>query len=118
MVGEVIGTAKYQLFANTDITVVPSYTESFGIVVAESLAHGVPVVAGTGTPWKRVEEIGCGLWVANEPESLAEAIKRMSRMPLREMGLRGRAWMQREFAWPSVAQMVAQLYQEAIKVPL
>jgi glycosyltransferase involved in cell wall biosynthesis len=117
MVGEVIGTAKHQLFANTDITVVPSYTESFGIAVAEALAHGVPVVAGRGTPWKRVEEIGCGLWVANEPESLAEAIKQMSRMLLSEMGLRGRVWMQREFAWPLVIQRIAQVYQEAIKVP-
>ena len=117
MVGEVIGTAKHQLFANTDITVMPSYTESFGMVVAEALAYGVPVAVSRGTPWKRVEGTGCGLWVANEPQSLAKAIKQMSRMPLREMGLRGRAWMQREFAWPLVAQRMVQLYQEAIKLP-
>jgi glycosyltransferase involved in cell wall biosynthesis len=114
MFGEVIGTAKQALFEQTDLLVVPSFTENFGIVVAESLAHGVPVIASTGTPWKRVEDKGCGLWVPNDPESLARAIGKMSRQPLREMGLRGHQWMREEFSWSPIAQCMIQVYEQVL----
>src|SRR5690242_3335914 len=97
MVGEVTGHAKEVLFAEADVLVVPSYTENFGLVVAEALLHEVPVIAGRGTPWKRLEDMSCGLWVENDPDSLVEAIERMSRSPLRDMGRRGRVWAQEEF---------------------
>jgi len=113
-VGPVGDDEKPRLFADVDLTVVPSHTENFAMVVAESLAHGVPVLASRGTPWARVEEVGCGLWVDNDPESLARAVEQMSRMPLREMGERGRAWMEREFAWPQVAERMIGLYHQLI----
>jgi glycosyltransferase involved in cell wall biosynthesis len=34
---------------NNDVAVVSSHTENFGMVVAEALAHGVPVIASKGT---------------------------------------------------------------------
>ncbi len=110
MIGYVSGSEKAKLFEHADVVVVPSYTENFGLVVAEALAHGVPVIASKGTPWQRVEEIGCGLWVDNSPESLAAAIKQISRMPLREMGQRGRDWMQREYSWDLMAKRTMELY--------
>jgi glycosyltransferase involved in cell wall biosynthesis len=75
------------------------------------LAHGVPVIASKGTPWRRVEGMGCGLWVENDPESLAKAIERMSKMPLREMGQRAREWMEKEFSWSDRAQDMMKLYE-------
>jgi glycosyltransferase involved in cell wall biosynthesis len=114
MIGSVSGREKVKLFENADVVVVPSYTENFGLVVAEALAHEVPVIASRGTPWQRVEEIGCGLWVDNTPESLAAAIDRMSRMPLREMGQRGRDWMQREFSWDLMAKRTIELYERVV----
>jgi glycosyltransferase involved in cell wall biosynthesis len=110
-VGEVRGQAKARLFASSDVAVFPSHTENFGMVVAEALAHAVPVIASKGMPWSGVENHGCGLWVENEPATLAAAIRSMSRMPLREMGTRGREWMAQEFAWSSVAQQMMGLYR-------
>ena len=109
-VGEVRGQAKADLFAESDLAVFPSYTENFAMVVAEALAHGVPVIASKGTPWSGVETHGCGLWIENDPATLAAAIERMSRMALREMGERGRRWMEQEFAWETVAREMLQLY--------
>ena len=56
MIGEVGSDKKKACFTQSDVLVLPSHTENFGIVIAEALAHGVPVIAGKGTPWKRVEK--------------------------------------------------------------
>jgi len=114
MIGHVAGQTKKKLFECADVVIVPSHTENFCLVVAEALAHGVPVIASRGTPWKRLEDIGCGLWVDNDPRTLAEAIKRISAMPRRDMGLRGREWMQMEFAWDSVAERMIHAYRKLL----
>src|ERR1700737_1602234 len=102
MLGTILAEAKKRLFDWSDVALVPSYTENFAIVVAEALAHGVPVIASKGTPWSRLEEMRCGLWVDNDPETLADAIRGINTMPLQDMGTRGREWMQNEFSWRSV----------------
>ena len=110
--GQVSDAAKPGLFAETDVLVLPSHTENFGMVVAEALGHAVPVIASRGTPWARLEEIGCGLWTDNSAAALAAAVDRLRRMPRREMGARGRAWIAREFGWDSVARSMLALYHE------
>ena len=37
------------------------------------------------------------------------------RRPLREMGLRGRDWMLREFTWDSVGRRMLDLYRESVR---
>lgn len=115
MAGEVLGADKEYAFINADVVVVPSHTENFAMVIAEALAYGLPVIASTGTPWQRLTEMGCGLWVDNRPESLAAAIKEISRMPLREMGLKGRAWMQQEFTGEVIANSMMAVYESLIE---
>jgi glycosyltransferase involved in cell wall biosynthesis len=115
MMGEVLSEAKKRLFESSDVTLVPSYTENFAIVVAEALAHGVPVIASKGTPWSRLEEMQCGLWVDNDPESLAAAIRSISAMRLQIMGLKGREWMRNEFSWHSVTKQMLDLYQRCAR---
>src|SRR5436853_3812448 len=115
LTGAVLGEDKENAFMNADVVIVPSHTENFAMVVAEALAYGIPVIASTGTPWKRLTEIGCGLWVDNQSESLAEAIKKISRMPLREMGLRGREWMQKEFAGEVTGKKMLAVYKSLVE---
>jgi glycosyltransferase involved in cell wall biosynthesis len=114
-VGEVFEERKEALFAHSDVAVVPSHVENFGIVVAESLAHALPVIASKGTPWIGLETNKCGLWVDNNPESLATAIRKIPTLPLREMGQRGREWMEREFSWKSVSGEMLGVYRECIR---
>jgi len=109
--GDVRGEQKRKFFETTDIAVVPSFTENFGLVVTEALAHGVPVIASTGTPWAYLEGHSCGLWVHNDAASLANAVEKMSRMALDQMGERGRRWMIDEFAWPQCARKLIACYR-------
>ena len=51
-----------------------SETENFGGVVVDALAHGVPVVASKGTPWKDLTREGCGWWVDNTPTVIAKTL--------------------------------------------
>jgi glycosyltransferase involved in cell wall biosynthesis len=113
-VGHASEAEKTELFAESDVVVVPSHSENFGIVVTEALSHGVPVIAAKGTPWARLEGMNCGLWVSNDPRSLAAAIRKMDTLPRHAMGERGRLWMQQEFSWAHVASATLDLYRQAV----
>ena len=51
--GELRGPAKWDAYANAALCVLPSYSESFGMTVAEALAAGTPVVTTRATPGRR-----------------------------------------------------------------
>jgi glycosyltransferase involved in cell wall biosynthesis len=108
--GMVEASERERHFQNAGLCVVPSHKEAFCLVVAESLARGVPVIVSSDTPWKNVVTVGCGLCVDNDSESLSEAIASALKMPLAEMGQRGREWMQRDYSWALVAGKIAARY--------
>ena len=80
-VGQVEGEAKQKLLAGAFWTLMPSYTENFGLVVLESLAQDTPVLASTGSPWQVLETERLGIWTGNSPEELSAAITRMIELP-------------------------------------
>jgi glycosyltransferase involved in cell wall biosynthesis len=112
MLGPILGLEKDILLENSDLLVLPSHSENFGMVVAEALAQGVPVIASRGTPWQGLEAHHCGVWTANDPPSLAAAIESAAGMPLWQMGEAGREWMLKEFSWQGVAGKMSELYSE------
>jgi glycosyltransferase involved in cell wall biosynthesis len=113
--GEIKGEAKLAAFAAADVCVVPSFSENFGMVVAESLAHGVPVVVSKGAPWAEVEDKGCGFWVDNTAGSLALALHKIMNQDLAAMGNRGRNWMEIDYGWNKVAREMNTLYEKLLK---
>jgi glycosyltransferase involved in cell wall biosynthesis len=117
MLGEVEGEAKRLLFELSDVLVLPSHTECFGMVVTEALAHGVPVIASHGTPWNELEAEGCGLWVGNDPVSLAAAVRRLAQMPLEKMGDSGRRWMRDSYSWQRCASAMLDCYARLLAAP-
>jgi glycosyltransferase involved in cell wall biosynthesis len=108
------GEAKQAGLREADILVLPSLSENFGMVVAEALASGTPVIASKGTPWGGLHENRCGWWIDKGVDPLAAALAsavEMRRSALDAMGLRGRAWMAREYSWESVALSMAEVYR-------
>jgi glycosyltransferase involved in cell wall biosynthesis len=112
--GHVDGAARERAFEQADLCVVPSYSENFGMVVAEALAREVPVIAATGTPWQMIDRVGCGRWIDNDAESIAKSIREMSSLPLNEMGRRGREFVINEFSINTIAGSMRELYKSVI----
>jgi glycosyltransferase involved in cell wall biosynthesis len=112
--GPVYGAEKGALFSGTQLYVLPTYSENFGLTVAESLAHAVPAIVTKGAPWQGLEQHECGWWPDISVDSLAESLRaalHLSPNELHEKGRRGRAWMEREFSWPKIGQMMQETYQ-------
>ena len=71
----------------------PTLDENFGMVVAEALANGTPVISTKGAPWEGLELHSCGWWIDHGIEPLADALLQAmgrSRRELKCMGTRGR----------------------------
>ena len=71
------------------------------------------MVASRGTPWGGLVEQRCGWWVDIGAESLAAALREAMALDddsRREMGRRGRDWMQRDFSWEQVAAQMKAVY--------
>jgi glycosyltransferase involved in cell wall biosynthesis len=108
------GPAKEAAFAGADLFILPTYSENFGNVVAEALAHGVPVITTTGAPWQGLRDHGCGWWVPPELDALTAALREalgLSAAERRALGARGRAWMGATHPWDGVAAAMAEAYQ-------
>ena len=104
---------KWKLLRNADLVVLPSHSENFGIVVAEALAIGTPVITTTGTPWKHVLRQRCGWHVEPDARVLEQALREAMQMPpreLQEMGRRGGQWVRQEFAWPDIGKKMLDAY--------
>jgi glycosyltransferase involved in cell wall biosynthesis len=112
--GALYGANKFQAYREAEAYILPSYSENFGVTVAEALAHGVPAIVTKGAPWSGLNEVGAGYWVDLTVDCLAAAILSMcvqDRPALQLMGARGKEWMVTEYSWHSVAKQMAEVYE-------
>jgi glycosyltransferase involved in cell wall biosynthesis len=112
-VGAVEGEAKINLYRNADLFILPTFTENFGIVVAEALSCGVPVITTKGAPWEGLITHLCGWWIEIGAEPLADAIREavaLSDATRQEMGKRGRLFVEKNFGWTQIAENMLSVY--------
>lgn len=111
--GMVVGDDKWSLLNQADLFVLPSFTENFGIAIAESLAAGVPVITTRGTPWAELVSHRCGWWVDFGVEPLTLALREamaLSDEQRRAMGRRGLRLVEQHYAWPKIGQDLKTVY--------
>ncbi len=113
--GPLLDTPKKTALLSADLFILPTHSESFGMAIAEALAHGLPVLTTTGAPWPMLSRRGCGWSVNPTVEGIAEGLREATNLDSRTlgtMGARGRAFVAEEFGWPQTAAQFIELYHE------
>jgi glycosyltransferase involved in cell wall biosynthesis len=115
------GDDKWQLICDSDLFVLPSRTENFGIVVGEALVCNVPVVMTDVGPWKAEMENYFGAGASNLPiqfvetsaSGIADGLSKVMALDdetRAEMGRNGQAWIRKAFQWKRVAECMVEAY--------
>lgn len=110
--GYVDEDAKVDVYNLADIFVFPSLLEGFGMVVAEAMACGVPVVSSNAASLPEV--VGDAGLLLSPTNMLAwsEQILRLAddAHSRQQLGEKGRLRIQETFAWPNAARLTLDAY--------
>ena len=112
--GELTGPAKWDAYRDASLYVLPSRSENFGVTVAEALAAGTPAIASDQTPWKGLADRQAGWCVETGSAPLAACLQTAlatDDAELRQMGMRGRRWMEENFGWTDIGHRMVETYR-------
>lgn len=112
--GELVGVQKWHEYQQADLFVLSTYSENFGMTVAEALASGTPAIVSKGAPWDGLLNHQAGWWIDVGLDPLVACLKvalSQQSSRLEEMGLRGRNWMENDFSWARIGVQMADTYR-------
>lgn len=117
---------KWDAYGRASLFVLPTYSENFGIVIAEALWAGVPVVTTKGTPWSELESRHCGRWISLpalglkgswvELDGALRELTTMSEGCLSEMGKAGHQLVEDRYTWGAAVCSMIRGYEEILAV--
>jgi glycosyltransferase involved in cell wall biosynthesis len=116
--GALNGREKFEAFAGSDLFVLPSYSENFGMAVVEAMACGIPVVISNKVGiYKEVEKNNAGIIVETNPESLLKGIKTIldNEKRKKEIAENGERLVKEYYDINKVADMMIKVYEEILK---
>lgn len=117
-VGSLYGEEKEAMYRESDVFVLPSYSENFGMAVAEAMRAGIPVVI---TPEVAIAEdvrkSNAGKIVAKKAEFFAEAISDIlnNSEEARKMGENGQRMIKEHYNPGVIAEKMHLAYNEIMK---
>lgn len=104
--GMLLGEDKIAAYKESDLFVLPSYAENFGMAVVEAMYFGLPVVITENVGIAlSVYKANAGMVIKKDAGLLSSAILRILRDNdlARQMAENGRKLVQSEFSWPQIA---------------
>jgi glycosyltransferase involved in cell wall biosynthesis/predicted metal-dependent phosphoesterase TrpH len=110
------GDALARAYASADVFLFPSATDTFGQVILEAQASGVPVVAlAKGGPVSLIEDRVTGLLCEPDADELARAVLELAGAPLlRERLARAALRAVRQRTWERTLVLLADGYERAL----
>jgi glycosyltransferase involved in cell wall biosynthesis len=115
--GPLYGSQKWLAYRNSDLFILPTHSENFGLAVAEALAAGTAAIVTRGAPWEGLEPHRAGWWVETRVEALVAAMQKALSLPAKElqlMGENGRRWITTDYSWPNLAGRMMDVYNWVI----
>ncbi len=116
LTGVLFGEDLARAYANMDIFAFPSHTDTYGNVVLEALASGVPVVVTAGGGPKYLVTHGVTGLVSADSQAFLDNVLRLARDPAMVQRMRVRA---REFAlcryWHRIFEQVYDAYEYCLR---
>ena len=107
---------KQELLKEADLLVLPSYFESFGIVLLEAMSYRVPVICGDGGYSKEIIQEGIEGYIiqSGNVNDIANKIKKLSSENLGTFGDNGRKTVERLYTHEKVGLKLKKIYEEII----
>jgi phosphatidylinositol alpha 1,6-mannosyltransferase len=113
--GLLLGEELARAYARMDVFVFPSTTDTFGNVILESMASGVPVIVSAEGGPKFLVEPGLTGFVASQLDEFTRRVLLLKSDPdLREQMARNARRAASAFSWDGVFERVYQVYGEAM----
>lgn len=114
-VGHVYGKEKESLYQKSDLFVLPTYSENFGLSIAEAMSYGLPVITTNAAPWHVIKESNCGWWVDVGVESLSKALSQSfnaTTKDLQEKGENSRKIISNNYTWAIIISDIVDVYRQ------
>jgi len=103
----------------SQVAILPSYIESFGLAVAETQASGTPVIAYASSAISELIENGKTGWLVplKRTDLLAQAIIEAINNPVKtyKMGVAGRERIVKCYSWPHTIQLMLDDIMRSVK---
>lgn len=123
--GPVFDVQKTSLYQRSDLFVLPTHSENFGVVVLEALACGLPVLTTKGAPWGELEDVGptgragrgparAGWWIDIGVDPLVTTLRevmRASDAELLEIGANARRFATDRYSWLAATRSMREAYE-------
>lgn len=112
-IGPVFDQEKVDAFDASDIFILPTDTENFGIVVAQALARKKAVITTREAPWKDLEDYDCGWWIPKTEVALKNVISKVLRLSTEELqqkGMNGFNLVKKKYLWSQLTNRTIELY--------
>jgi len=114
LTGMLTGSPKEAALGNSSLFVLPTHSENFGRVIAESLSYAVPVITTKGSPWEDLEKYRCGWWIPDDQQALQRALLQALGTPreeLKRMGQRGRDLVKEKYGSKDCVRQMINVYK-------
>lgn len=115
LTGLLEGQNKVDFLANADLFVLPSHNENFGMVYAESLAAGTPIIAGSNTPWSAVEKANCGKWLSTDTADETAAMILKMLLEKRELMSKNSKNLAQQYDWNIIVLQFKEIFERMQK---